>query len=65
MAKLVAGTAKYHTLGFVWFDVDKSHTDVSARNKYDWRMETSPGALATFRRADAAARKSSHSGRTR
>ncbi len=57
MAKLVAGTARYHTLGFIWFDVNKAHTNATWTTRFDWRMETSPGALTTFRRFAGAARK--------
>ena len=45
--QLVAGVAAYHLAGFVWFDIhqqgDSTHQD--------WRIETSPAALAAYRRA--------------
>ena len=55
MAELVAGTRRYRTLGFVWFDIDKAHT--AAIWHIDWRMEINPGARATFRRFAKAMRK--------
>lgn len=57
MARLVAGIARYHALGFIWFDVDKAHTNVTWETRFDWRMETSSAALARFRHFAEAARK--------
>jgi len=57
MAQLVTGTRRYHTLGFLWFDVNKAGTNATWTIRFDWRMETSPAALARFRQFARAARK--------
>jgi hypothetical protein len=45
--QLVAGVAAYHLAGFLWFDIHQ-HGDSTHQ---DWRIETSPGALAAYRQA--------------
>jgi len=45
--QLVAGVAAYHLAGFVWFDIHQ-HGDSTHQ---DWRIETSPQALAAYRQA--------------
>jgi biofilm PGA synthesis N-glycosyltransferase PgaC len=57
IAQLAAGTRRYHTLGFIWFDVDKAGTNAAWTIRFDWRMEASPAALTTFGRLARAARK--------
>jgi len=57
MAQLVAGTRRFHALGFIWFDVNKAVGHVKGGIYYDWRMETSSAGLATFGRFAGAARK--------
>ncbi len=57
LRQLVAGTYRYHTLGFIWFDVDKSHAKVTWTTRFDWRMDNSPAALAIYHRFAEAARR--------
>jgi len=57
MAQLVAGTRRYHTLGFIWFDVNKAGTNAAWKIRFDWRMETNQAALTTFHRFAWAMRK--------
>lgn len=57
MVQLVAGTRRYHTLGFLWFDVNKLSAHATGGMNFDWRMETSQAALVAFGRFARAARK--------
>jgi biofilm PGA synthesis N-glycosyltransferase PgaC len=57
MAQLIAGTRRYHTLGFIWFDVNKAPVSAAGNMRFDWRIDTSSAALATFRRFARVARK--------
>ena len=45
---LVAGVARYHLTGFVWFDIDQSGHGLG---KADWSLDSDPAAVAAFRSA--------------
>ena len=44
MPDLFAGIARYHLLGFVWFDIAQHH----GLFNQDWQLK-SPAAIAAFR----------------
>jgi Glycosyl hydrolase family 26 len=50
---LIAGVAADRLAGFVWFDVAQS----GGPGRQDWRMETEPGVLRTFRTYIGTARR--------
>jgi hypothetical protein len=48
VGNLVAGVARYHLTGFVWFDIDQSGHGLG---KADWSLDSDPSAVAAFRLA--------------
>lgn len=46
LRQLVAGVTAYHLAGFAWFDIQQH----GSSTHQDWRIETSPRALAAYRR---------------
>jgi mannan endo-1,4-beta-mannosidase len=50
--QLVAGVARYHLTGFVWFDIDQSGQH--GLGKADWSLDDDPAALAAYASAVSA-----------
>lgn len=48
VGSLVAGVARYHLTGFVWFHIDQSG---HGPGKADWSLDSDPAAVAAFRSA--------------